>query len=134
MIRSTAARHRSSATARLPPRKADRRKGGRDRLAGWTGLERDTASGDNFSIFRGLDDRLRPSSGMRLHESRPPDDASRRLTRPVAEPMLEDFENAIVWATLQSRGDVAEQLTRALRRRCEEATHTVLPSRPNRHG
>jgi hypothetical protein len=44
----------------------------------------------------------------------------------IAKPSLEQFEDAIVRAMLEGRGDVAEELTRALKARREAASGNVV--------
>jgi hypothetical protein len=59
-------------------------------------------------------------------DSRPSDAGSHPFVQVVAKPSLEDFEDAIVRAMLEGKGEVADELARALRARREAAAGNVV--------
>lgn len=78
--------------------------------------------------FDGLSGPLCGGHDQNEHESRPFEARSRPFVQVMAKPTPEEFEDAIARAMLDGRGDVAEELARALRARRESKAAGVLDS------
>jgi hypothetical protein len=84
---------------------------------------------EKLSDSHGLGQCLRAEVVSNVLDSRPFGADSSPFVHAVAKPTLEDFEDAIVRAMLEGRGEVAEELARALKARREAAAGNVARTR-----